>query len=213
MAEPTHTITALLKEWRAGDGEALDRMLPLVYAQLKRIATAYAGSGNQTLRPTDLVHEAYLRFERQGGSFEDRAHFFAAAALTMRRLMVDFARRQGRRKRGEGYVMVELTEELVAATETSRPAAEVVALDHALERLEQHDERKARAVELHFFGGLTYDEIADVLRLSPATVGRELRFARAWLRRQLQEGVTEPGESAQGSKEPKGGRPDSGETA
>jgi RNA polymerase sigma factor (TIGR02999 family) len=177
-SESGRTITRLLDRWRDGDGDALDELLPLVYDELRRVAARHRGAG-ETLRPTALVHEAFLRFQRHGGPFEDRVHFFAAAASTMRRLLIDHVRTKQRRKRGGGAVHVELDGELVAA---NAGGAEVIALDHALEQLDELDPRKVRIVELHFFGGLTYDEVADALALSPATVGRELRFARAWLR-------------------------------
>ena len=183
VADSTHVITRLLEQWREGDGGALDRLLPLVYDELRRLARAQAGDGEATMRPTALVHETYLRFQRHGGSFGDRAHFFAAAALTMRRLLVDHARSRARQKRGGDATRVSLDEELHAGA--SSPATEVLVLDEALGRLEAVDERKARVVELHFFAGLTYDEIAEVLTLSPATVGRELRFAKTWLNREL----------------------------
>lgn len=177
-SESGRTITRLLDRWRDGDGGALDELLPLVYDELRRVAARHRGAG-ETLRPTALVHEAFLRFQRHGGPFEDRVHFFAAAAATMRRLLIDHVRTKQRRKRGGGAVHVELDGELVAAY---AGGAEVLALDRALERLAEIDPRKVRIVELHFFGGLTYDEVAGALDLSPATVGRELRFARAWLR-------------------------------
>jgi RNA polymerase sigma factor (TIGR02999 family) len=182
VADSTQVITRLLEQWREGDGGALDRLLPLVYDELRRLARAQVGDG-ATMQPTALVHETYLRFQRQGGSFGDRAHFFAAAALTMRRLLVDHARWRARQKRGGDASRVSFDEALHGGT--TSPATEVLVLDEALGRLESLDERKARAVELHFFAGLTYEEIAEVLTLSPATVGRELRFAKAWLRREL----------------------------
>lgn len=183
VADSTQVITRLLEQWREGDGGALDRLLPLVYDELRRLARAQVGDSGGTLRPTALVHEIYLRFQRHGGSFGDRAHFFAAAALTMRRLLVDHARTRSRQKRGGDATRVTLDEELHGGA--GSPATDVLDLDEVLGRLEAFDERKARIVELHFFAGLTYDETATVLGLSPATVGRELRFAKAWLRREL----------------------------
>lgn len=182
MVDSTHVITRLLEQWREGDGGALDRLLPLVYDELRRLARAQVGNGGATLRPTALVHETYLRFQRHGGFFRDRAHFFAASALTMRRLLVDHARARARQKRGGDATRVSLDEELHGGGSS---ATDVLDLDEALGRLEAFDERKARIVELHFFAGLTYDETATVLGLSPATVGRELRFSKAWLHREL----------------------------
>jgi RNA polymerase sigma factor (TIGR02999 family) len=188
-----HTITSLLHRWERGNGEAFDELLPLLYEELRRLAGRGRGRTDATLSPTALVHEAYLRFQAQGGSFEDRSHFFAAAALAMRRLLVDHARARARLKRGGGDLRVELEEDL-AGDPAAEPAEgdprgiDVLALDQALERLGTLDERKLRIVQLRYFGGLTYDETADVLGLSPATVGRELRFARAWLERELAAG-------------------------
>lgn len=181
--EEARTITRLLERWRRGDGQAFDSLLPLVYEELKRVA-ARQGRGGQTLSPTALVHEAYMRLKGHRGHFENRVHFFAAASATMRRLLVDHARSRGRLKRGGGAVHVELDEELVAGRDAS---AEVLALDSALEKLTGLDPRKARIVELRYFGGLKYDEIATAMGSSPATVGRDLRFARAWLRTELTE--------------------------
>jgi len=182
MADSGKTITRLLGRWREGDEGAFDELLPLVYEDLHRLAARHRNRADATLRPTALVHEAYLRFQRHGGSFEDRSHFFAAAAVTMRRLLVDYARRRGRQKRGGDVVQVEFDEELVGAAE---PATELLALDRALTELAAVDDRKVRIVELHFFGGMSYEETAGVLGVSPATIGRELRFAKAWLRKEL----------------------------
>jgi len=182
MRETGHTITSLLDRWRRGEGEAFDELLPLIYDDLRRLAARGRGAAAATLRPTALVHEAYLRFQAQGGSFEDRTHFFAAAALAMRRLLVDHARARARLKRGGGELRIDLDEELPGG---HGPADDVLALDQALERLGAQDERKARIVQLRFFAGLTYEETAEVVGLSPATVGRELRFAKAWLAREL----------------------------
>lgn len=186
MMDEARTITRLLDRWRRGDSEAFEELLPLVYEELRRVA-ARQRRGGETLRPTALVHEAYMRLRAHAGHYENRVHFFAAAATTMRRLLVDRARAAGRLKRGGGAVQVALDEELIAARDAS---SEVLALDRALERLASLDPRKARIVELRFFGGLSYDEIAELVESSPATVGRDLRFARAWLKSELME---EPG--------------------
>lgn len=175
------TITHLLDRWRQGDDQAFDELLPLVYAELRQLAGRHRGGG-ETLRPTALVHEAYMRLKGHAGQFENRIHFFAAAATTMRRLLVDHARAKGRLKRGGGTFQVELNEALIPGRD---PAAELLALDGALERLSTLDPRKARILELRYFGGLDYEEIALAVKSSPATVGRDLRFARAWLKSEL----------------------------
>jgi RNA polymerase sigma factor (TIGR02999 family) len=181
--DEARTITRLLDRWRQGDGEAFDELLPLVYQELRQLATRHR-QGGETLRPTALVHEAYIRLKDHEGHFENRVHFFAAAATTMRRLLVDHARAMGRLKRGGGAVQVELEEGLIPGKEA---AIDLLALDRALERLSSLDPRKARIVELRYFGGLNYEEIAAAMKSSPATVGRDLRFARAWLKSELME--------------------------
>lgn len=180
MTEP-RSITLLLDRWRRGDGTAFDELLPLVYEELRQVAGRHR-SGGETLRPTALVHEAYMRLKEHPGHFENRIHFFAAAATTMRRLLVDHARARGRLKRGGGALQVELEEGLIPGKDA---AIELLALDTVLTRLSSLDPRKARIVELRYFGGLNYDEIAAALESSPATVGRDLRFARAWLKSEL----------------------------
>jgi len=175
------TITRLLDRWRQGDGKAFDELLPLVYEELRQVAARHR-RGEETLRPTALVHEAYLRLKGRAGRFENRLHFFAAAATTMRRLLVDHARARERLKRGGNAVRVQLEEALVPGADA---APGVLALDAALERLSEIDSRKARIVELRYFGGMSYDEIAAALDSSPATVGRDLKFARAWLKSEL----------------------------
>lgn len=199
MKETGHTITSLLEGWRRGNDEAFNELLPLVYSELRRLAArGRSAPDDDTLRPTALVHEAYLRFQEQGGSYEDRTHFYAAAALAMRRLMIDYVRAHRRRKRGGDAVRVELAEQVVdKVADTMGPSTDILALDRALERLGTLDERKARILQLRFFAGLSYDETAEVMGLSPATVGRELRFAKAWLARELA-----PGTGSAASSEP-----------
>jgi RNA polymerase sigma factor (TIGR02999 family) len=181
--DEARTITRLLDRWRQGDDKAFDELLPLVYEELRQLAARHR-RGGETLRPTALVHEAYMHLKGHEGHFENRIHFFAAAATTMRRLLIDHARAKGRLKRGGGAVQVELDEELIPGKDA---VTELLALDRALERLSGLDPRKARIVELRYFGGLNYDEIAAALKSSPATVGRDLRFARAWLKSELME--------------------------
>ncbi len=177
-------VTELLVAWREGDERALDQLMPLVYEELRRLASGYMKSErpDHTLRTTALVHEAYLRLVDTDVPWQDRIHFFAIAATVMRRILVDHARGKRRAKRGGGATPITLDEALLV---TDDPAADVLALDEALTRLEAIDERKARAVELHYFSGLTYDELAGALGVSAATVDRDLRFARAWLRREM----------------------------
>lgn len=177
-------VSALLLDWRAGDENALERLVPLVYDELHRIADRHLRMERRdhTLQPTALIHEAYLRLVGSDVAWEGRAHFLSVASGIMRRILVDHARARARAKRGGGQRQVTLNEEFVLAPERGD---EVIALDEALDRLSLLDDRKARAVELHFFGGLTYDETAQVLAISPATVDRDLRLAKAWLHNEL----------------------------
>ena len=180
--EPSATI--LLHAWRGGEATALDRLLPLVYDELARIARGALRSerADHTLQTRALVHEAYLRLIDADVSWQDKAHFMAVAARTMRRVLVDHARSRRRQKRGGGAVKVELED--IAAVITG-PSVDVLDLHEALDALAAFDQRKADIVELHFFGGLSYDETAEAVGISPATVHRELRFAKAWLRNKL----------------------------
>jgi RNA polymerase sigma factor (TIGR02999 family) len=175
-------VSQLLLAWRGGDRGALDRLIPLVYAELHRMAQeCFQGERvGHTLQPTALVNEAYLRLVGSTIAWKDRAHFFAVAATTMRRVLVDHARARGRLKR-EGRP-VSLEESLLVAPDR---ADDLLVVDDALERLSTHDQRAAKVVELHYFGGLTYEETAEALEVSAATVDRDLRFARAWLHREL----------------------------
>jgi len=178
-------FTVLLKAWSAGDRKALDRLTPLVYQELRRIAQRYAGRErpDQTLQATALVNEAYLKMvDSAGVDWQDRAHFFAVSAQIMRRILVDAARMRDAGKRGGGAVRLPLDEILVAAPERD---AEVMAVDAALEELAQFDARKAQVVELRFFGGLSVAETAEVLKLSEQSVLRDWKLARAWLMERL----------------------------
>jgi len=180
-------VTRLLHDMQQGDGEAADRLVPIVYRELRRIAGAMMRSerADHTLQPTAVVHEALLRLmEGEPVSFENRSHFFAIAARIMRRLLVDHARRRVAGKRGgEGMQQIELEEGLALTPEQS---SDVLALHDALDRLERLDERQARIVEMHYFAGNSVDEIAAVLGVSDRTVKRELQTARLFLRQQLQ---------------------------
>lgn len=180
-----HTeVTRLLSEWRAGAPGALDRLLPLIYDELHALARRHLHGErpDHTLQTTALIHEAYLRLCGADVHWEGRVHFLAVAAQTMRRVLVDHARARGRTKRGGGQAAITLDDHLAVSPE--RPD-ELLALDEALARLSALDERKARTVELHYFGGLTYDQTAAALGVSAATVDRELRLAKAWLYREL----------------------------
>lgn len=177
-------VTKLLRAWGGGDKAALDELMPLVHLQLRKLAAKCLASErpDHTLRATALVNEAYLRLAGAQNNFSDRVHFFAVAARLLRHILVDHAKGQRRQKRGAGAVKLSLDDALqVGAT----PPSNILELDEALSRLAAHDQRKSELVELLFFGGLTYDEAAEALQISPATVHRELRMAKAWLRREL----------------------------
>jgi RNA polymerase sigma factor (TIGR02999 family) len=179
-------VTQLLVEWGGGDRAALDRLLPLVFDELRRLAASYLRRerAGHTLQPTALVNEAYLRLvDQEGAQWQNRAHFFGIAANLMRQILVDHARQRSADKRGGSQLQrLSLTqaERLVRQEEL-----DVLALNEALERLAEFDPQQARIVELKFFGGLTIEETAEVLGVSHATVEREWKLARAWLRREL----------------------------
>lgn len=180
------TITQLLAKWSAGDREAAERVLPLVYEELRRIAARQLRRERDahTLQATAIVHEAYMRLVGQEGlCWPSRAHFFAFSAHLIRRILVDYARHRNRAKRGGLAERITLVEMAALALPES---PDLVALDEALSGLEKVDPRKAAVVELKFFGGLTLEEIAAQLGISPETVGREWRRARAWLYSTLQ---------------------------
>ena len=177
--------TRLLSEWRAGDQSAFDRLLPIVYEELRRLASHYmrAERPDHLLQTTALVHEAYLRLvDNKALSYETRNHFFAVAAQVMRHVLVDYARERCRAKRGGGAPSVPLEDVALISPER---AEEVIAVDAALENLMSFDLRKGRIFELRHFGGLSVEEAAQVLKVSPATVARDWRMAKAWLRRAI----------------------------
>ena len=180
-------ITQLLIQWRNGDQAALNELLPQVYTELRRLANHYLRQERpgHTLQPTALVHEVYLRL--LGGKeidWQNRAHFFGIAAVRMRRILVEHARGRQAAKRGGGEYLVSLTEtEEIAGAD--KHDVNLLVLDGALRRLEAFDAQKAGIVELRYFGGLTIEETAEVLNISPATVKREWRMARAWLRAEI----------------------------
>jgi RNA polymerase sigma-70 factor (ECF subfamily) len=178
-------VTQLLAAWSEGDEQALAALTPLVYQELHRLAHRHLGRerDGHTLQTTALVHEAYLRLvDQKGARWRNRAHFMAVASQMMRRILVDYARGRGYAKRGGGARQASFDEALVVSDER---AADVVALDEALNALAQFDERKARMVEMRFFGGLSIEETAEVLGVSPGTVMRDWTLAKAWLQREI----------------------------
>jgi RNA polymerase sigma factor (TIGR02999 family) len=182
---PPRDVTALLGDWSRGDRTALNELLPLVYAELRRVALRQLRKerANHTLQPTALVHEVFIRLvDQRRVDWQNRAHFFGVAANVMRRVLVDHARRHGARKRGEGVPCVSIDEARDVAAPNELP---VLALDQALDRLETVDAELARIVELRAFGGLTVEEAAHVLGVSPSTAKRDWRTAKAWLNREL----------------------------
>jgi RNA polymerase sigma factor (TIGR02999 family) len=189
MMDDSSQITALLQRWRDGDAVALERLTPLVYDQLRRLARGHVVRERDKghLDATALVHEAYLKLVDAGGiDWQDRGHFFAIAARIMRRILVDAARTRTAAKRGGGVELIADAEVLnqVAAADTSR-AAEIVAIDDALASLAAIDPRRAQVVELRFFAGLSVEETAQALSVSPQTVMRQWKLARAWLAREV----------------------------
>lgn len=184
-AEPQHEVTRILREWSGGDPEAPSRLMPFVYDELRRLARAYLARerGGHTLQPTALVNEAYLRLVDQTRvSWRNRAHFYGIAASMMRRVLIDHARAHAAEKRGGTAVRLSLEDVQVPLEDR---AAGLVALDEALERLAAMDERKCKVVEMRFFGGLTDEEIAEVLGVTTRTVLRDWKKARLWLYREL----------------------------
>jgi RNA polymerase sigma factor (TIGR02999 family) len=178
-------VTALLGDWSRGNRTALSQLLPLVYAELRRVAARQLRNErpDHTLQPTALVHEAYIRLvDQRQVDWQNRAHFFGVAAQVMRRILVDHARRHGANKRGQGVRCVSMDEAQDVAAPNEIP---VLALDHALDRLAKVDAELTRIVELRAFGGLTIEEAAHVLGVSPSTAKRDWRTAKAWLNREL----------------------------
>ena len=178
-------VTALLLKWGQGDESALERLIPLVHRELHQIARrCMAGEGKgHSLQATALVNEAYLRLvDAKDVAWHDRVHFLSVAARVMRRILVDHARASRARKRGGGVAKVTFDEALAVGNE---PRQDFVALDDALEALSRFDERKSRVVELRFFGGLTVEETASVVDVSPETVMRDWQLAKVWLRREM----------------------------
>lgn len=177
-------VTDLLHRWREGDEAARDQLVAIVYPELQRLARSYLGAERRdhTLQATALVHEAYMRLVDADVDWDDRVHFLAVAARVMRRVLVDHGKARRRQKRGGERIRTTLDERSLAAAE---PIVDIVAVDEALRSLAVEDRRQSRVVELHYFGGMTYEEIASVLGLSATTVKRDLRFAKAWLEEEL----------------------------
>jgi len=185
MTSSPNDVTQLLVAWGKGDQAARDELMPLVYAELHRLAHRHIKRERpgHTLQTSALVNEAFVRLvDQRDVHWQSRAHFFGIAAQMMRRILVDYARKRRFAKRGGNQLQVSLNEELVAANQRS---AEVVLLDDALTQLAEIDERKSKVVELKFFGGLSIEETAEVLGVSPGTVMRDWTLAKAWLRRAM----------------------------
>lgn len=179
------TVTTLLRDWRSGDRAALEQLTPLIYDDLHRIAARHLQEERRghTLQVTALVNEAFERLAEADISYQDRAHFFAIAARTMRRILTDYGRARSSRKRGGGVAPVTLHDDVVGKT----TPADIVILDEALDKFAALDERKSDVLVLHYFGGMTYDEIAGALDISAATVDRDLRLAKAWLAHEIKD--------------------------
>lgn len=185
LNDASQEITVLLVDWSNGNELALEQLMPLVYDELRRMARGYMRQqpSGHTLQTTELIHEAYLKLANKDiQNWQNRAHFFGVAASAMRHILVDHARSKSRQKRGGWQERVTLTDATHGSTGNSD---EIVALDDALKNLAGLDERKSRVVELKYFGGLTLEEIAEVLKISTDTVKRDWRFARTWLLREL----------------------------
>jgi RNA polymerase sigma factor (TIGR02999 family) len=191
MQPASNQITELLLSWNQGDQGAIDKLVPLVYRELHRLAQRYmsAERPGHTLQTTALVNEAYLRLvDSAHVNWESRTHFFGVCAQVMRRILVDWARTRGALKRGGDVSSLDLDEALAAAKE---PSTDLVAIDDALTALTAVDPRKGQVVEMRFFGGLSVEETAEVLKVSPVTVKREWRAARTWLYRELTGAITD----------------------
>lgn len=185
MTGQPQEVTELLMAWRNGDEDALSRLAPLVYEELHRLAAAYMRREREghTLQASALVNEAYIKLvDSSRVRWQNRAHFFAVAAQLMRRILVDFARSRHYQKRGAGWHQVTLDERLGV---TTRLDSDMLSLDQALQELARLDPRKARVIELRFFGGLSLEETSEALQVSTDTVGRDWRAAKAWLMREL----------------------------
>jgi RNA polymerase sigma factor (TIGR02999 family) len=184
MSAEQQAVTLLLQELSSGNKKAFDQLMPLVYDQLHKLAARCLQSERpgHTLRATALVHEAYIHLAGSNADWQNRVQFYAVAARVMRHILVDHARAHNRQKRGGGAEQISLDEAVVVGAE---PSTELLELDQALHKLATHDSRKSEIIELLFFGGLTYEESAAALNISPATLHRDLKMAKAWLYREL----------------------------
>ncbi|MCA1624552.1 MAG: sigma-70 family RNA polymerase sigma factor [Acidobacteria bacterium] len=186
MEEKSQQITQLLNQWSDGDAEVLDGLMPLIYIELRRQASGYLRRerSNHTLQPTALINEAYLKLiDQHNVKWQNRAHFFAIAAQAMRRILVDYARERKREKRGGAAENLPLDEALTIVSREK--SLDLVALDKALNKLAQFDERQAKVVELRYFSGLSIDETAEVLGVSNVTIRRDWTMAKAWLHQEI----------------------------
>jgi len=188
QSQDRQLVTQLLQQWGSGNKQALDELMPVVYDHLRKLASNCLRSErpDHTLRATALVHEAYLRLVDSEIALQDRVHFYVISARLLRRILVDHAKSRNRHKRGGEFQKIPLDEAVLVGPESDHGILE---LDEALQRLAAQDQRKSELIELLFFGGLTYDEAADALKISPATVHRELTLAKAWLHRELSQPV------------------------
>ena len=183
--ERSGQVTRMLLDWSRGDLSAAEKLTPLVYEELRRLASSYMQSERQghLLQPTALIHEVFLRLVNQGQpEWQSRSHFFRFSAHLMRQILVDHARSRQTAKRGGGFVRLTLESSAIAAPERG---IDLLALDHALERLSAFDTRRARVLEMRYFGGMTEEEVSESLQISVATVRRDLRLAEAWLAKEL----------------------------
>ncbi|HYL39539.1 MAG TPA: sigma-70 family RNA polymerase sigma factor [Bryobacteraceae bacterium] len=191
--QPRAEITQLLQAWNEGDQSAIEKLVPLVYDELHRLAQRYMADErtDHTLQTTELVNEAYMRLvDSAHANWESRTHFFGVCAQVMRRILVDWARSRQALKRGAGVRALDFQEALAgeALTVAKQPGTDLVAIDDALKSLTAVDQRKGQVVEMRFFGGLSVKETAEVLKISPETVQRDWKFAKSWLRRELSGG-------------------------
>ncbi len=192
MDSDSGQVTQLLKAMHAGDAQAAENLLPLVYAELHRLAKGYMRRerADHTLQATALINEAYLRLVAEDVDWNSRAHFIGLAANVMRRVLVDYARARNAEQRGGGLLRVEMKDELAISAEQ---LDEVEHLDEALKKLEKENPRQARVVELRYFGGLSVEEIGALLQIAPRSVKRDWALARIWLFRELRPGAKDPG--------------------
>jgi RNA polymerase sigma factor (TIGR02999 family) len=185
IRDKSHQVTQLLIQWSEGNEMALEELMPLVYDELRMMARRHMNSQNKghTFQTTELIHEAYLKLAKNDGqNWDNRAHFFGVASKAMRHILVDYARSKNRDKRGGWQDKITLTEDL---NSSGQKPEDILALDEALDKLTELEERKSKVVELKYFGGMTFEEIARILDISKKTAQRDWRFARMWLLREM----------------------------